>query len=503
VHILAKFESISTSSGLKNEIRYQVRQHGWPACWVFLLAFPVHAQIMNFDQVLQKVVDHYPSLRTTEYQVEKARQESIKVESMLGWQLNAQGGVNHDLSLFGAPSDSVNLAGSLARKLDSGASLSFNASINRTDSDYAISPSLPNPATTTSLDVQYRQPLQKGMDNPEYVLAKDNAQVQQQLASAERASRYDQVASQLVDIYLGLARVQSQIANTEQAIMRSQRLKKYIARRFNLGLAEDKDRLQVEAQLKGHEATVQTLKQAQVKQVVALNRLMGREPRASLELKQPEAAFEHEDMQLLPRVQQHSPALKSVDARLALAENSIRASRDARKDQLDLIMYLGNKTNAGDTAGGSLNDSEVVGGLQLEYHRGLDRRGFDAQLYQAQLDRYAAISDRHQVIEDLRYNLASLLADRDSVKKTVQAYVLSVSSEQKKLQDAEQRYRQGRADTDQLIQFEDQLSVAELNLELQHIELLGVEQKLRLLTGQLWNNINFPTLDLSEENSKP
>ena len=468
-----------------------------------LLASPLYAQTMSFDQVLQKVVDHYPSLRTSEYQVEKARQESIKVESTLGWQLSAQGSVNHDLSLFGAPSDTVNLAGSLARKLDSGASLSVNADINRTDSDYAISPYLPNPATMTSLDVQYRQPLQRGVDNPDYVLDRDNAEVQQRLASAERASRYDQLASQLVDIYLGLARVQSQIANTEQAIVRSKRLKKYIARRFNLGLAEDKDRLQVEAQLKGHEATLQTLKQAQVKQVVALNRLMGREAQASLQLQQPQAVFEHDDMQLLPRVQQHSPALKSVDGRLQLAENSIRASRDARKDQLDMVVYLGNKTNAGDTAGGSLKDTEVVGGLRLEYNRGLDRRGYDAQLYQAQLDRYAAISDKRQVMEDLKYNLASLLADRDSVKQTIQAYALSVTSEQKKLQDAEKRYRQGRTDTDQLIQFEAQLSAAELNLELQRIELLGVEQKLRLLTGQLWDNIQYPALNLSEGNAAP
>jgi outer membrane protein TolC len=474
-----------------------------PLVGLSLLVSPLYAQTMSFDQVLQRVVDHYPSLRSTEYQVEKARQESIKVESTLGWQLNAQGGVSHDLSLFGAPSDTVNLAGSLARKLDSGASLSFNANINRIDSDYAISPSLPNPATTTSLDVQYRQPLQKGVDNPDYVIAKDNAAVQQRLASAERASRYDQVASQLVDIYLGLARVQSQIANTGQAIARSQRLKKYIARRFNLGLAEDKDRLQVEAQLKGQAASLQTLKQAQVKQVVALNRLMGREPQAGLQLQQPQAVFEHEDMQLLPVVQQHSPALKSVNGRLQLAENSIRASRDARKDQLDMVMYLGNKTNAGDTATGSLNDSEVVGGVRLEYNRGLDRRGDDARLYQAQLDRYAAISDKHQVLEDLKYNLASLLADRDSVKQTIQAYVLSVSSEQKKLKDAERRYRQGRTDTDQLLQFEAQLSAAELNLELQRIELLGVEQKLRLLSGQLWDNIQYPALNLTEENAKP
>jgi len=473
------------------------------AAGLLVLTSSLQAQTMSFDQVLQKVVDHYPSLRTTEYQVEKARQESIKVASTLGWQLNVQGGINHDLSIFGAPADTVNLAGSLARKLDSGASLSVNANLNRTEADYAISPSLPNPATTSSVDVQYRQPLQKGADNPDFVLAKDNARVQQRLASADRASRYDQLASQLVDIYLGLARVQSQIANTEEAIARSQRLKKYIYRRLDLGLAEDKDKLQVQAQLKGHEATLQTLKQAQVKQVVALNRLMGREPQAALELEQPRPVFDKQDMRLLDSVQQHSPALQAVNGRVKLADNNIKASRDARKDQLDLVLYLGNKTNAGDTGSGSINDSEVVGGARLEFNRGLDRSGYDAQLYQAQLDRYAALSDKRQVLEDLKYNLASLLADRDSVKQTIQAFEQSVVSEQKKLKDAEKRYRQGRTDTDQLIQFEAQLSAAELNRELQRIELLGIDQKLRLLTGQLWHNIQYPPLNLSEEEPQP
>lgn len=461
------------------------------------------AQSMNFDQVLQKVVDHYPSLRATEYQVEKARQESIKVESKLGWQLSAQGGVSHDLSLFGAPANTTNLAGSLARKLDSGSSLSFNADINRTDADYSISPSLPNPATTTSIDVQFRKPLQKGADNPDYVLAKENALVQQHLANAERASRYDQVATQLVDVYLGLSRVQSQIENTEQAITRSKRLRKYIARRFNLGLAENKDRLQVEAQLKGQQASLQTLKQAQMKQIVALNHLMGREPDASLQLQQTKSDFERDGTNLLPQVQQHSPALSTVNARLQLAENNIRASRDASKDKLDMVMYLGNKTNSGDTASGSLNDSEVVGGIRFEFQHGLDKRGDDARLRQAQLDRYTALSNKSQVMEDLKYNLASLLSDRRSVKKTIQAFVLSVGSEQKKLKDAEKRYRQGRTDTDQLLQFEAQLSAAELSLELQRIEFVGVEQRLRLLTGQIWDNIHYPVMNTSEGAVQP
>lgn len=45
------------------------------------------------EQVLQKVIDHYPSIDIAAIEIERARQ-SIKVaESQLGWQLQAQAGI--------------------------------------------------------------------------------------------------------------------------------------------------------------------------------------------------------------------------------------------------------------------------------------------------------------------------------------------------------------------------------------------------------------------------
>jgi len=67
-----------------------------------------------------------------------------------------------------------------------------------------------------------------------------------------------------------------------------------------------------------------------------------------------------------------------------------------------------------------------------------------------------------------------------------------VESEEKKLEEAEERYQSGRADTDQLISFESQLAGSQLALELQAIELTRRLLKLDLKKGMIWNGIHLP-----------
>ena len=58
---------------------------------------PVYAETLTVEQVLQRVVNHYPSIKTASIQVEKAKQESIKIDSQLGWQLGAQAGISRNV----------------------------------------------------------------------------------------------------------------------------------------------------------------------------------------------------------------------------------------------------------------------------------------------------------------------------------------------------------------------------------------------------------------------
>jgi len=96
----------------------------------------------------------------------------------------------------------------------------------------------------------------------------------------------------------------------------------------------------------------------------------------------------------------------------------------------------------------------------------------------------------------LQYELSSLLAETKAGQSALNAYQQSARSEKKKLNEALQRYKEGRADTDQLIQFESQLSLAELSVELQKIELLRRFYGLNLLRGELWATIRIPDIKM-------
>ena len=125
----------------------------------------------------------------------------------------------------------------------------------------------------------------------------------------------------------------------------------------------------------------------------------------------------------------------------------------------------------------------------------LDARGDDAALYQAQLERSITAQDRKQILDDLHYDAASLLAELKAIRATIKAYRLSVKSERAKLDEAERRYRQGRITIDQVIQFENQTAASELGLVLQRIDYQRSLIRLELLRGTLWNSVDITAVE--------
>ena len=456
--------------------------------------YSVNATPMAYNDVLQRVVEHYPSLKTAAIQVERATQNSKKLASQLGWQLQADGGITRNVSLLGTEVDVLDASASLARKLESGGTVGIDSSVKREDSAAVFSPVLPNPATYTSIDLSYRQPLGQGAGNPEYEEGLVSAQAQILQSQADSFALYDQVAAQLIELYAGAATIHARLDNISSAIERSKRRQRYIRDRAGLGLSEDKDLLQVDAQIKSQQAEYRGLQMQWQQQQVALNRLMGLpwdtsfEPDYRLVSQAATEAFES----IFARAQQHNPDLKRINARIDLADSAIRSRRDAREDNLDLVMFVGNRTLQGDTALGDSDESVVVGGVRLEYAHGFDKSAPDSELYQAQLDRSAALQDKRQVLEDLQYDISSLLAQISAGEAALSAYENSVKSERAKLNEAEQRYRSGRTDTDQLIQFETQWSSAELAFVLQRVELMRRRYSLSLISGDIWQQIQLP-----------
>lgn len=459
------------------------------------------AQTLSVEKVIQNVMEHYPSVKTASLQVYRAKQEMFKVQSQLGWQLGAQAGINRDVSIFGTVTDIYNIGGNMARQLESGSEVSISADISHEDAETAFSPSIANPVTKTKLDLSFRQPLEKGKENILYKQRLIGAEAGVMQANAEKRRLYEQLAEQVMDLYFAAATTQVRMANSKQAIQRSKRLYAYNKDRASLGVSEDKDLLQVEAQLKSREAEYQALLMQWQQQQVALNRLMGRPWAAELDTSVSSPKVSVADFSLLfDKIQQQSPALEAIDARIKLADTVIESSKDARKDKLDLVLFAGGRNNQGDTASASIDNSEIVGGARIEYNQAADKRGFDAEYYQAKIDRQIAIQDRLQTKEDLQYELASLLAEYKAGDKALSAYKTSVKSEKNKLNEASDRYRRGRSDTDQLIQFESHLSNAELLRDMQKIELTRRYYKLNLLTGEVWDGIQVNEITAPEFN---
>jgi len=454
---------------------------------------------LKLGQVLQKVIDHYPSIKTAALQVERARQENIKVESQLSWILKSNVGYNRDTSLFGTATDRFNVGGSVNRSLDNGGVLGFNGNISQEDAADTFAPTIPNPLTKTRVDVNYRHRFDKGAGNPLYQEGLQAAEVSEKLALSEKLGLYDQLAAQVIELYLGAATTQARINSIDKTIERGERLKKYILKEFKLGLSEEKDILQVNARLSINRADKKSLQVAWNKQLVSLNRLMGRawdhQLTPNIIINQPQSK-NYKEAYL--QSQSHSPELKRIDARLQLADSAIRSSRDKRKDDLDLVLFLGNEFNQGDLSNGELDESEVIGGISLEFNRGLDKSGFDAELRQAHFDRGVALQDKKQVLEDLQYDISSLLAEIESSDQALIAFKESVLAEQKKLDEAVKRYHAGRIETDRIIDFESQLAQAELSVDLQSIELIRRHHQLNLLRGEIWKNIVLPQFSFDD-----
>lgn len=478
-----------------------MRQTSRAALFLFLLlqSVQVPAAPLSLAQMLQQVVDHYPSLKTAAIQVERARQEHQKIESQLGWLLGAQAGIARDVPLAGATADRLDLKGNASRKLKTGETVSLEAGISRDNSSFVSGPLAPNPSTSTTLDLGYRIPLARGEGNPGYREGLARADAGVTLADADRRESYDQLASLLIDLYMSAATTRARINNIHQAVARTRRLQRFIRGREELGIAEEQDLLQVNAELSSRQAELRGLEMIWEQQRVALNRLMGKpwdmevEPDDMRVTILPDKGFDV----LRDEVVRYSPAMERITARLLIAESTIQNSRDAQKDEMDLVLFIGNETSKGDAAAARVNDSELVGGVRFEFSHGVDRRGYDAELYQAQLDRYAVLQDKVQVMEDLEYDLASLLAEIRTGQQALQAYRVSVVNEKAKLEEAHRRYKAGRADTDQLVQFESQLAAVELALELQRVEIARRSFKLNLLRGVLWDGIHFPEFSYS------
>ncbi len=442
---------------------------------------------LDWYEVVQRVVRDQPSLEAARLQAERARLELQKLEASLGWVFQGNATASHEVSFIGTPSDSIQGRAGIQRRQANGVTWGMAGSYTYQNDSFVFSPLLPNPYHYFTWDVNARIPLGQGRGNPDYHLGRQQAGAAEKMARLARAEQRDVLAAQAIDLYFAAAFTRERILNAKAGIEFSERIRAYILRNMELGLFEDKDRLQIEAQLAGQRAQHRALETAWVEQRTVLNQLMNRPwdtpflPRIDLS----DAALPELE-RLIDRALAYDPQLARLRARLTQVDAAIARAHDRRRDKLDLVLKAGMRGKGGPAQAGSVASNDLAALLSLEYRHTLDKSGFDAELAQARIDARVVQEQMRDRERALRYRIANLVAQIRAHRAALTGFRTQLEKESARLMEAEARFHDGRATTVELLQFENELKRTELTVLQQQIEAARKQAHLRLLTGTLW-----------------
>ena len=188
----------------------------------------------------------------------------------------------------------------------------------------------------------------------------------------------------------------------------------------------------------------------------------------------------------------HSPDLHRQLAQIDIADSQLATSRDSAKSTFDLVFGVGYGNKQG-PATPPVNESDYVASARLEFRKSLDKRGNEAVVTQAMINRSIALREAERIRDDMKYNVAGLISEIEKSNKSLASQRQRVTVERKKIDEATKRYRSGRTDTTQLIQFENDYQLSKLAREQQRIELARKHASLDLMRGILLRDAMAPT----------
>ncbi|GMR18007.1 MAG: hypothetical protein BMS9Abin33_0406 [Gammaproteobacteria bacterium] len=452
----------------------------------------VYAEVLSLETALAYLQARHPLILSAELERKRAALQKDVVEAGLGWELDSSAGAAHDVNFVGSPTDRADINAGVKKKNTLGGTVGVDAFYQYEDSAISFSPNFPNPYEYAQAGLSYRQPLSQGLNNPDYQQGLLSAEADILSAEAQWQGARDGLAGQLLELYYAAALTRARIDNAKQAVQRARRLKAFVRNNSRLGLAEDKDLLQAEAQLRAQLATLENLNITWRSQRTGLNRLMGRPWDQGYSLIIPEEfdALDLTNQAVMTDVEANDSELKKQQARAHQFRASLARRKDKHKSQFDLVLSVANRTQRGEVAvGGNLNESDVVGGLRIEYRRPVSKKGRDAELSQAQFEYSRALLDVQAVKLDMRYTVNGLISEIEAAMKSVSSFEHRMQTEEQRLQETLNRYKTGRADISLVIQFENELNATRLVLAQQRGELARKQAELSLLRGTIWQDL--------------
>lgn len=442
--------------------------------WVGLLHTPVYAvETLSLEDVLQKVAANYTDIRIAAMQVDKAQQDIRVVQAQVGWNLNASASTAVQPLIGNNPIDQNKASVGVSRQTESGNSVSVTSSYDGTDFAPYFSP-------TTSLNLNLRIPLGQGRGNAQYQQGVTGAEAGAAIAEANLYLLRDNIARTIMDLYFGAAQTWYSMANARDALDRARQMLDYERKNVRLGLSEQRDLLNRESQLHAAEADLNNMEQLWVQQRTSLNHLMGRPWDAEFVplVQSPGIPAKGDPVALAQEVEAYNPTLKIRENELRMAESKLQVQTDAQKSRMDVVVGAGMNSNSSGT-----NTTYSIG---FEYQRPVDGDGFDAQMYQAQLERDMADERLKAARKQMQYDLGALLQRIEYTRAAVRANQQRLEAQKQRFADIRQRYNQGRATIAELLMVEAELKGTEFALRQQQIELHRQVATLNLMRGQLW-----------------
>jgi len=471
------------------------------------LAMPATAEEMSLKRVIKTVLANHPDLNISRIDSAIAATGTMQVKGILDPVVTASLGASDEkiptVSDFQPAENRLgHLSGTIAKPLASGDTIGADFNYTRTsqgfNSPFAAQLALFNPSYRNQININYRHPLLKGVNRPDYNQALISAQAKLEQAEIQQHVIAHNLTLRIINAYYQLASDDINIDIAEQAVERAKKLLAYQRSREQFGLIEKADRLQATALLAARKTDLQRAISKRLNNQNKLNRLMLH--RASDEItvqRDKQLAPELRDdsiKEAMHRAEKLRPELQVLDAQMRAADAQLAIARDADQMQLDVVASLGSRA-LGKTplpaAAGGLSAHDHFVSLSLELSDALGRNTARAAIRKAELQRQRIQADRLRVLEQIRDDISAAKTAIIAGKPTLIVAKKQVRAEQQKFNAEMKRYRQGRSDTATLVQFEGELRNAALNAQLQQLTIELAETQLAWAQGRLLYDLGF------------
>jgi len=488
----------------------------------FLLALaaltaPARAEEMSLKQVIETVLAHHPDLNVSRIDNAIASTEAGRVEGFLDPVVTASISVSDEktptISDF-QPSENRlgSLAGTISKPLASGGTVGADFTYSRTSqgfkSPFAANLALFNPSYRNQININYRHPLLKGAERPDYNQALVSAEAGVNQAEKQRQVIAHNLTLQALNAYYQLASDNINIDIAEQAVKRARKLLAYQRSREQFGLIEKADRLQAAALLAARKTDLQRSRSVRLNNQNTLNRLMLRAGGADIavEYGKHQAEASPDIDAALKQAERLRPELQVLNAQMRSANAQLAIARDADQMQLDVVATLGSRAldkKAISAAASGFSASDHFASLSFELSDVLGRNTAGAAIRKAALQRERIEALRMSALKQIRDDISSARIAIISGKPTLALAKKQVKAEQRKFKAEMKRYRQGRSDTATVVQFEGELRNAALNAELQQLTIELAEQQLAWAQGRLLYDLGIYKAEARSDSTLP